>query len=105
MKIKMLDKTLKINSNKKFFNEDIYVQIPNGYLKPEGTLNITTTNEYNVTNYSKAKIVEPNLIPENISDGITILGVTGTLVDVKKTEQWILTLNDGTEITKDVYIK
>lgn len=29
MKIKMLDKTLKIVSNKKFFKEDIYVQIPN----------------------------------------------------------------------------
>lgn len=44
----------------------------------EGTLDITNTDLIDVSSYTNAKIVDSNLVPENIKEGVTILGVTGT---------------------------
>ena len=96
MKIKMLDKTLKICSNKKFCNEDIYVQIPDEYLKPEGTLDITDMNEFDVTEYAKAQIKDENLKAENIAEGVEVLGITGTMKGAGSSEDTLVALLEGT---------
>ena len=49
-----------------------------GYIKPSGNINITDTNEIDVSQYATAKVLDSNLTPENILKGITILGVEGT---------------------------
>lgn len=45
---------------------------------PTGNINITDTQQVDVTNYATAQVVDANLIEENIKAGVTILGVTGT---------------------------
>lgn len=55
--------------------------IPSQYIIPANNLNITTTAITNVTPYATVQVVDANLIPENIPEGITILGVTGTRVE------------------------
>ena len=62
----------------KFAIAHINVPIPEGYLKPEGTIEISSTDEIDVTNYSKAKIVDENLKPENIAEDQVVLGIKGT---------------------------
>lgn len=47
-------------------------------ITPTGNINITDTNQVDVTNYATAQIVDENLIPANIADGVTVLGVVGT---------------------------
>ena len=56
----------------------VNVPIPEGYLKPEGNIDITNTAEVDVTNYATAKVVDDNLIAENIAENVTVLGITGT---------------------------
>lgn len=56
----------------------VNVPIPEGYLKPEGNINITNTAEVDVTNYATAKVVDNNLTAENIAENVTVLGITGT---------------------------
>ena len=51
--------------------------IPSGTI-PTGKINITDTNETNVTNYATAQVVDSNLTAENIKKNTTILGITGT---------------------------
>jgi hypothetical protein len=43
-----------------------------------GTIQITDTKETDVSEYATAQIVDVNLTPENIKDGVIILGITGT---------------------------
>ena len=45
---------------------------------PVGNINITDTQVTNVSQYETAQVVDANLIPENIVEDVTILGVTGT---------------------------
>lgn len=47
------------------------------YVLPTGNINITNTEETDVSEYATAQIVDANLLPENIKDGVIILGVTG----------------------------
>ena len=47
------------------------------YVLPNGNINITDTKKTNVSEYATAQIVDANLLPENIKDGVIILGVTG----------------------------
>lgn len=47
------------------------------YVLPTGNINITDTEETDVSEYATAQIVDANLLPENIKDGVIILGVTG----------------------------
>jgi hypothetical protein len=44
---------------------------------PSGKINITTTNEVDVTAYETAQINDSNLKAENIAEGIEILGIVG----------------------------
>ena len=44
---------------------------------PSGKIDITTTNEIDVTKYASAQVVDENLKAENIAEGIEILGVVG----------------------------
>lgn len=57
------------------------IQIKEG---PEGTIDITNTELTDVSNYATARIVAPNLYPENIKKGVTILGVTGEAVGLNR---------------------
>lgn len=45
---------------------------------PSGKITITNTAEVNVANYATAQVVDDNLNPSNIADGVTILGITGS---------------------------
>ena len=62
--------------NYRFAN--VAVAIPEGYLKPEGTIEITSTSEVDVTQYAKAKIKDENLKAENIAENVEVLGIIGT---------------------------
>lgn len=49
-----------------------------GKIIPEGTIEIKSTEEVDVSSYAKAQVVDENLIESNIKKGVEILGVTGT---------------------------
>lgn len=51
---------------------------PDGYIIPSGKIEITNTEEINVTNYATAQVVDSNLSAENIKEGVSILGKVGT---------------------------
>lgn len=53
----------------------VTVNVPNPSI---GKLNITDTQVKDVSTYAEAQIVDENLVAENIKNGVTILGVTGT---------------------------
>lgn len=52
--------------------------MPEGSFMPVGRLVIDTTKEVNVREYATAQVVDANLTADNIRNGKTILGVTGT---------------------------
>ena len=52
--------------------------LPEGGFMPVGRLVIDTTKEVNVREYATAQVVDANLTADNIRNGKTILGVTGT---------------------------
>lgn len=75
-----------------------------GGITPTGTKEITTTDEVNVTTYAKAKVVDENLVAENIREGVEILGVEGGLklqddkiVVLKSTDGWEIFPDEGYE--------
>ena len=43
-------------------------------ITPSGKIEITNTEEINVTNYETAQVVDSNLSAENIKEGVSILG-------------------------------
>lgn len=47
-------------------------------ITPSGNINITDTQQTDVTNYATAQVVDANLTAENIADGVTVLGIVGT---------------------------
>lgn len=47
------------------------------YVLPTGNIDITDTEETDVSAYATAQIVDVNLVAENIKNGVIILGVTG----------------------------
>ena len=47
-------------------------------ITPSGNINITDTQQTDVTNYATAQVVDANLTPDNIADGVTVLGIVGT---------------------------
>ena len=55
--------------------ETAKVNVPN---PSTGKLEITGTEEVNVTDYAKAQVVDEYLVADNIKKDVTILGVTGT---------------------------
>ena len=57
-----------------------------GYVLPTGTIEITSTEEINVSAYKKAQITDSNLKAENIKSGVIILGITGEYTGKAGTE-------------------
>lgn len=51
--------------------------IPTG-ITPSGKIEITNTEEIDVSEYASAQIVDSNLTEENIKEGVSILGKVGT---------------------------
>lgn len=49
----------------------------NKNIAPSGSINITSTEEIDVSEYATAQIVDANLKAENIKEGVIILGITG----------------------------
>ena len=47
------------------------------YVLPTGNIDITSTEEIDVSEYAMAQIVDANLKAENIKNGVIILGITG----------------------------
>ena len=61
------------------FPEDFKAIIANDLIKkPVGNYPITNTDVADVMNYATAQISDVNLRAENIANGVTILGITGT---------------------------
>ena len=79
-------------------------------ITPSGKIEITNTEEINVTNYATAQIVDSNLTEENIKEGVSILGKVGTfkggssestlkkLLDAKKSAIYLFSGYRGTSI-------
>lgn len=58
---------------------------------PVGKIEITDTIEYNVKQYATAQVVDENLKPHNIAEGVSILGIVGTLdTDAKLQEKIVM---------------
>ena len=76
--------------------ESVTVQpIPEEYIIPNGNIEITTTDEYDVTNYATAKIKDDNLKPENIAEGVKVLDIEGTF-------RGGIDTSDGTATSDDI---
>lgn len=54
------------------------------YVLPTGNIDITSTEETDVSAYATAQIVDANLKAENIKDGVIILGITGEYTGEKE---------------------
>lgn len=52
--------------------------IPDEYVIPKGKIEITNTDEVNVTDFEIAQIVDENLKSENIAEDVEVLGIKGT---------------------------
>lgn len=68
----------------------------NKFIKKDGTVMLDLT--------------DTTVSAETLSKDITAVDkygnkIVGTLIEVKDTEQWTLTLSDGTVVVKDVYVK
>lgn len=83
--------------------------IPTG-ITPSGKIEITNTEEINVTNYETAQVVDSNLIAENIKEGVSILGKVGTFkggssentlkkfLDARKSASYLFVNYTGTSV-------
>ena len=68
--------------------------------KPTGNINITNTNQVDVSNYATAQVVDANLIASNIRNDVTILGITGNLQPgVQPTGNINITTTNVTDVT------
>ncbi len=56
---------------------DVTVNVPQG-ITPTGNINITNTQQTDVTAYATAQVVDADLVPANIKKYVDILGVVGT---------------------------
>ena len=93
--------------------------LPEGSVQPVGRLVIDTTKEVNVREYATAKVVDANLIAENIRNGITILGVAGTfkgstvmngimptgILEIKENGTYDVTHNSSVIVNVPTYIE
>ena len=95
----------------------VNVPIPDGYIKPSGSKSITANGTHDVTEYASVNVnvpsKEPNIQPLEITENGTytapngVDGYSPVVVSVSAavtTEIWTLTMEDGTEITKEVVV-
>jgi hypothetical protein len=82
--------------------------IPSEYLIPEGNLDITDTNEYDISAYATVQIKDDNLKPENIAEDAEVLGIKGTFKGGIDTSDGTITpdkvLKDEIGYAKDEHI-
>lgn len=57
--IKMIDRTMKLNLANTYVDDDVTVEIPEGYLKPENTIEITENGIVDVSQYASAEVSVP----------------------------------------------
>lgn len=69
---------------------------------PSGKINITNTNEVDVSSYATAQIVDSNLLAENIKKDVAILGITGSYEGSGGTDVGELLNGTLTEIESNV---
>lgn len=95
---------------------NVDVPIPDGYIQPSGTKNINENGTHDVTEYASVRvavrrddpIIQPLEITENgtytAPDGVD--GYSPITVNVSPgiSEMWTFTMEDGTEITKEVVV-
>lgn len=80
-------------SASKYFDKVVVNAMPEGLIIPYGTIDITNTEEVDVGAYKTAKVVDSNLIEENIKKDVNILGIVGTFNGVD-TSNATATAND-----------
>lgn len=83
-----------IPSENKFIDKVVVNPIPSEYLVPSGNIDITNTEEYDVTQYSTAQIKDENLKPEHIAENVEILGIKGTFYGGVDTRDGTATSDD-----------
>ena len=74
-----------------------------GGITPSGKIEITNTEEINVTNYATAQVVDSNLSAENIKKDVSILGVTGTFEGGSSSEDRLKKLLDATKTAHGLF--
>ena len=57
--IKMTDRTMKLNLANTYVDDDVTVEIPDDYIKSEGTIEITENGTVDVTDYVSAVVAVP----------------------------------------------
>lgn len=70
-------------------------------IRPEGNLELTSTEEVDVTNYATVSINEPNLKAENIRKDVSILGITGTCRPYEEPKLQEKTVTQNGEVLPD----
>lgn len=73
------------------------------FFSPEGKVSITDTQEVNVSQYAAAQIVDANLVPENIAEDVTVLGITGTFKGIVPTGNKEITTTDQVDVKEYAY--
>lgn len=71
---------------------------------PEGKIDITNTDEYDVYSYAKAQIKDDNLKAENIAEDVEVLGIKGTFRGGIDTSDGTAT-SDDILLDKTAYVK
>ena len=89
----MEDRLLTLNG--KILNVDGKALLNKGII-PQGKIDITTTDEIDVTAYATAQVVDEDLIADNIKKDVNILGVTGTFEGAGGNEDLIEALCNNT---------
>lgn len=77
IKTVLKNKNVGITDSTKFSE---YAPLINKLIKPSGKIEISNTNEIDVTKYSTAQVVDSNLASVNIAKDKVVLGLTGTYV-------------------------
>ena len=93
----------------------VNVPIPDGYIKPSGTKEITQNGLQNAREYESVNVNVPipegyikpsgtKSITENGSHDVTAYASVNVNVSIGTTEIWTFTMEDGTEIQKEVVV-
>lgn len=83
-----------VPSENYFYDKITVGPIPEEYIVPEGIIEVTNTDEVDVTQYAKAQIKDENLKAENIAENVEVLGITGTFRGGINTSDGDVTAND-----------
>ena len=78
MEIKIRNKNgIILQTKDKICDDNIIIRLDNSLI-PSGNIDITNTEEVDVTRYARAQIKDENLKAENIAENVEVLGITGT---------------------------